>query len=137
MTTKAGLIAPPSIDHDAPSQLHSCPWWCVSAFLNWKRIRENTSDLAATLPQAQRRGRVKCGDDAPPYAQLSFRVGLYFTPPNPGRVSVSRSITPDHAIITPFSGREHTRWHPLSIESNFSVIMWHPFRMGGDHFDLL
>jgi len=64
-------------------------------------------------------------------------VGWYFTPLNPGRVSVSRSITPDHALITPFSGREHTRWHPLSIESNFSVITWHSFCMGGDHFDVL
>jgi len=31
-------------------------------------------------------------------------VGLYFTPPNPGRVGVSRPITPDHALITPLLG---------------------------------
>jgi len=35
---------------------------------------------------------------------LPYHVGVYFTPPSPGRVSVSRSITPDHALITPFLG---------------------------------
>jgi len=33
-------------------------------------------------------------------------VGLYFTPPNPGRGGVSRPITPDHALITLFWGQK-------------------------------
>jgi len=50
-----------------------------------------------------------------PEAQSTRRVGLYFTPPNPG---VSRPITPDHALITPFWGREHTKVAPISLLSN-------------------
>jgi len=38
------------------------------------------------------------------WSVVTLRVGLYFTPPNPGRVGVSRPITPDHALITPLSG---------------------------------
>jgi len=50
-------------------------------------------------------------------------VGLYFTPPNPGRMGVSRSITPDHAQITPFWGREHAKVAPIFYKSTCFVIM--------------
>jgi len=52
----------------------------------------------------------KAGCGRGPYETVRFvrfrrektsAVGLYFTPSNPGRVHVSRPITPDHAIVTP------------------------------------
>ena len=45
-------------------------------------------------------------------------LGLYFTPPNPGREGVSRPITPDHALITPFWGREHMKVAPIILLAN-------------------
>jgi len=68
-------------------------------------------------------------------APTALQVGLFFRPPNPGRVSVSRSITPDHALITLLSGREHAKVAPF--ESSFSAILWHPPCVGGEHCDLL
>jgi len=47
----------------------------------------------------------------------------YFTPKSPERVGVSRLITPDHALITPFWGREHAKVAPIVNESTYSVIL--------------
>lgn len=42
-----------------------------------------------------------------------YGVGLYFTPFNPGCEGVSRSITSNYALITPFLRRDHRKVAPL------------------------
>jgi len=69
-------------------------------------------------------------------ASLPCRLVLHA--PKPGaceRFTLDHARSrPNHALL---GGVNTQRWHPLSIESTFSVIMWHPFGMGGDHCDLL
>jgi len=50
-------------------------------------------------------------------------------------VGVSRPITSDRALFTPFWGREHVKAAPFFNESICFVVMKHPFRNGGYHCD--
>jgi len=117
-TPRGAVATPPGYRHPpaTATQPRRRPVACSggSHCPSWRRRRLAVSQSARvtappTHPGDRRRVAARDWRVAQPGCHLRrggrpFRVGLYFTPPNPGRVGVSRPITPDHALITPLLG---------------------------------
>lgn len=92
-----------SVTTPTPSLKNSDDWLL---FLN--ELLPTMNRFLPGLPWRLQQDRCVLLDDNAPIhsaeADAFIRVGLYFSPPNPGGVTVSRSITPDHGIITPCLG---------------------------------